>query len=103
MSLGIRLRKKRMVRKITQQTLADLINVKQQAIQRIEAGKVRGSTQLVAIAEHLAVSAYWLANGPDSDPILSESRGSHAVRKPFHIESTVPLLEWDEINQLSEV
>jgi len=103
MSLRIRLKKARNRKGLTQQRLAEMVGVKQQAIQRIEAGKAKSTTFLVQIARALEVSPDWLASGPGDEPIpahaeVRESNTHYSSEFP-----TVPLLEWSELPKMAEI
>jgi SOS-response transcriptional repressor LexA len=95
-TLAIRLKKARRVRNVTQQELANRIGVKQQAIQRIEAGKVRSSTYIVTIALALQVSPIWLAGGQELEPILLD-HNMHTDPSQA-IFPSLPLFSWNEIS-----
>jgi SOS-response transcriptional repressor LexA len=96
-TLAIRLKKARRVRNVTQQELANRIGVKQQAIQRIEAGKVRSSTYIVPIALALQVSPIWLAGGKELEPILLDpTMHTDSFQSIF---PSLPLFSWSEISE----
>jgi SOS-response transcriptional repressor LexA len=94
-TLATRLKKARRVRHVTQQKLADMIGIKQQAIQRIEASKVRSSTYIVPIALALEVSPIWLAGGTELEPVLLDKNlKTNGFQSIF---PSLPLFSWSEI------
>jgi transcriptional regulator with XRE-family HTH domain len=98
-----RLKKTRGLRKKTQQQLADIVGIKQQAVQRIEAGKVKSSSYVVPLAVALEVDPIWLSEGPGDEPAVlttDEVREKHAEYTTLF--STVPLYEWKELSQALE-
>jgi ribosome-binding protein aMBF1 (putative translation factor) len=62
-NFGSRVIDARLDKGITQQELSDRVGLKQQAIQRIEVGKVKSSASIVLIAIVLEVCPIWLATG----------------------------------------
>lgn len=94
MTLSIRLKQARHKKKLTQADLAAAIGVKQQAIQRIEAGKVKTSSYIVQMAKVLGVPAEWLAMG-------STACETPIVNAPA-TNQLLPVITWSELNNLTE-
>ncbi|WP_210496308.1 helix-turn-helix domain-containing protein [Pantoea ananatis] len=63
MSISLRLKSKRLELGLTQHQLAILCGVKQQTIQRIEAGTSHRPRHLLEISQALGCSPHWLLNG----------------------------------------
>lgn len=96
MSLATRLKQARQKKKLTQADLAAAIGVKQQAIQRIEAGKVKSTSYIVQMAKVLDVSSEWLALGDQAgDSTTSASTATTSAHK-------LPLIEWSDLSNLSK-
>lgn len=101
MALATRLKKARLQQNKTQQQLAEEVGVKQQAIQRIEAGKVNSTSYLVHIAKALKISSDWLAFGPNDEPVpigIQERAAQYSKGFP-----SVPLFAWSEVNPLLNI
>ncbi len=99
MSLATRLKKARLKKKMTQQQLASEIGIKQQAVQRIEAGKVKSTSYIVQIAHALDVSPDWLALGPEDEPVARDHSIEETTAHYSGNVATVPLLNWNEIDR----
>lgn len=103
MSLGVRLKQARQKKNLTQEELADLVGIKQQAVQRIEAGKVKSTSYIVQLAQALDVSPQWLALGeetvaaptPIPAPIVKD-----ADQTFFH---HAPLIDWHDIHTINQL
>tara|TARA_R110000868_G_scaffold392875_1_gene663692 strand:+ start:8510 stop:9172 length:663 start_codon:yes stop_codon:yes gene_type:complete len=99
MSLSTRLKKARMRKHMTQQQLASQVGIKQQAVQRIEAGKVKSTSYVVQIAHALDVSPDWLALGPGDEPVtrhlVAEENADHTAEP-----GQVPLIEWHQLHDV---
>ena len=100
MNLGIRLKQARLKKKLTQEELAETVGIKQQAVQRIEAGKVRSTSYVVQLAKALNVTSEWLAlgEGNDAETLDDEQLTMTSSRT---LSGNAPLLEWDDINIIS--
>lgn len=94
MSLSIRLKQARQKKKLTQSDLAAAIGVKQQAIQRIEAGKVKSSGYVVQMAKVLGVPAEWLAMGSTDCEI--------PIVNKLSTNQFLPIIKWSELSNLTE-
>jgi transcriptional regulator with XRE-family HTH domain len=66
LTFGERLKFARKKAPMTQQALAEKINVKQNLISRIESGQVSTTSKVVALADTLNVSVFWLQTGKGS-------------------------------------
>ncbi|MBX9705536.1 MAG: LexA family transcriptional regulator [Gammaproteobacteria bacterium] len=99
MSLAIRLKQARQKKRLTQADLALAVGIKQQAIQRIEAGKVKSTSYIVQMAKVLDVSPEWLAlgNEPTAETITT---AEHPVTTSG-TKSEVPLIEWSDLKLLA--
>lgn len=100
-SLGVRLKTARLLSGKTQTQLAEQIGIKQQAIQRIEADKVSGTTFIIPLAKALKVSPIWLSEGKSNSPVLAteevvDKEDLPELRTDFQ---SVPLFDWSEILQ----
>lgn len=93
-NFGARLKKARILSGKTQQQLAAEVGIKQQAIQRIEAGKVRSSSHLVPLAIALNVSPAWLYEGAENEPIPLQIQ--ERISDYESIFPSLPLLSWHE-------
>ncbi len=98
MNLGIRLKQARLKKKLTQEELAEIVGIKQQAVQRIEAGKVRSTSYVVQLAKALNVTSEWLALGEGSDTDALDNDEQTAMANTKASSSNAPLLEWDDIS-----
>ena len=63
MNISMRLKERRLELGLTQQQLAIMAGIKQQTIQRIEAGTSHRPRHLLEISEALSCSPSWLLNG----------------------------------------
>lgn len=63
MSISLRLKKRRLELGLTQQQLAVQAGIKQQTVQRIEAGTSNHPRHLLEISAALNCSPHWLLNG----------------------------------------
>ncbi|KAB8310780.1 helix-turn-helix domain-containing protein [Rouxiella chamberiensis] len=63
MTISMRLKERRLELGLTQQQLAIMAGIKQQTIQRIEAGTSNRPRHLLEISEALSCSPHWLLNG----------------------------------------
>lgn len=101
-TLGSRLKKARSRKNLTQEKLAEIIGIKQQAIQRIEAGKVQNTCYSVQIAVALDVTPEWLilghGNPTDRNPINLAQEKAVLEAQP----TGVPLLDWDDLDGMIE-
>lgn len=86
-TLGERVRKARLERKLSQKKLAKLSGLEQPTISNIETGRNASSSQVVALARTLNKSAQWLADeigpeSPNSPEVVNEPSGDYiAVRR----------------------
>ena len=64
-TLSKRLKKARKDKGLSQQDLADLLNVKQQAVSKLESGRSKGTYIAPRIAEALGVNVSWLLTGKE--------------------------------------
>lgn len=103
MTLGVRLKQARLKKKLTQEELAEAVGIKQQAVQRIEAGKVRSTSYVVQLARVLSVTPEWLALGEETEQNsvgISEASESYQVSNNVNV---APLLEWDELLTIDQL
>jgi SOS-response transcriptional repressor LexA len=96
MNLGIRLKQARLKKKLTQEELAEIVGIKQQAVQRIEAGKVRSTSYVVQLAKALNVSPEWLALGEGNELNAATSEEQNSNHQSQTTSNPAPLLEWDD-------
>lgn len=96
MSLSIRLKKARMKKHLTQQQLAAQVGIKQQAVQRIEAGKVKSTSYVVQLAQALDVSPDWLALGPSDEPLTRDTIDETSQAYDTSVQ-LIPLLDWSQL------
>lgn len=100
MSLGQRVRERRIALDITQQDLADALEVSPQHISVIEQDKVAPSVALLAkLAQELGVSADYLLSG--NEGIITEVIPSIKADKKLNIEAKKILIAL--VKQLSKV
>ena len=102
MTLAIRLKQARLKKKLTQEELAETVGIKQQAVQRIEAGKVKSTSYIVQLAQALDVTPEWLALGEDEATTLEKS-GKPPTPLPAVSFASVPLLQWHEIDLIQRL
>ena len=101
MSLGIRLKQARLKKKLTQEELAEVVGIKQQAVQRIEAGKVKSTSYVVQLAQALDVSPEWLALG-DEHP--REAKMAEQAPPSANLDCThAPLLKWHDHDLIKQL
>jgi SOS-response transcriptional repressor LexA len=98
-TLGIRLRQARKNKKISQKALAELIGIKQQAVQRIERGDVKNTSYMVELALALDVSPDWLAMGKEWQPPISYTTDLQGRYTPTLVNHA-PLLSWEAIEEM---
>jgi transcriptional regulator with XRE-family HTH domain len=99
-TLGIRLRQARKDKKLSQKALAELVGIKQQAVQRIERGDVKNTCYIVQLAHALEVSPDWLAAGKEWQPRITYASESSARYTPAHVLHA-PLLKWSHLDKMS--
>lgn len=90
-SLGDRLKSAREDRGVSQAGLAKAIGARQSSINDIEAGRIKTSTYLLKIANHLNVDPHWLETGVGS----IRGVGVEIVNQG----ATLPLFDWDTVVQ----
>ncbi len=103
MNLGTRLKQARQKKKLTQADLAVAIGIKQQAIQRIEAGKVKSTSYIVQMAKVLNVSPEWLALGDeaaDSGAVVSSNQPIPVNQ--YGTNNRLALIEWSDLHRLND-
>ena len=98
-TLGIRVRKARRDKKLSQKALAERVGIKQQAIQRIERGDVKNTSYIVQLAHILEVSPDWLANGKEWQAPITYSSDFQGRYSPALI-TQAPLLSWSEVEMM---
>lgn len=102
MTLAIRLKQAREKKKLSQEALASRVGIKQQAVQRIEVGKVKSTGYVVQLARALSVTPDWLALGeePMSPHLqIAETRASYSVAQT----SQAPLLSLQHIDEMQHL
>lgn len=93
MSLGLRLKQARHKKKLTQEELAEIVGIKQQAVQRIEAEKVKSTSYVVQLAQALDVTPEWLALGTEA---VENKTPSLEIK-------TAPLIQWTDYQLISHL
>ncbi len=101
MTLAVRLKQARLKKKLTQEELAETVGIKQQAVQRIEAGKVKSTSYVVQLAKALDVTPEWLALGEDQTIQIDDTRQPHSTSPT--IFASVPLLKWDQVDLVQQL
>lgn len=100
MSLGTRIREARKKAGLSQAKLAELVGIKQQAIQKIEKDPQAKTTKIVEIASVLSVSPEWLVNGVANSNIQGSEVGAGQQISPAVLEApvigTVRAGDWTE-------
>ena len=99
MSLAIRLKHAREKKKLSQEALASRVGIKQQAVQRIEVGKVKSTGYVVQLARALGVTPDWLALGEEPLALalnIAETRAIYSVAQT----SQAPLLSLQDIDEM---
>jgi SOS-response transcriptional repressor LexA len=102
MSLAIRLKQAREKKKLSQEALASRVGIKQQAVQRIEVGKVKSTGYVVQLARALGVTPDWLALGDESTATptgVAENRANY-LHAPT---SQAPLLSLQNIEEMQNL
>jgi|GEM_PF-1170916 len=104
MTLAVRLKQARLRKKLTQEELAETVGIKQQAVQRIEAGKVKSTSYVVQLAKCLGVTPEWLALGEEESTTLAHGNipdsDSHHSNSAF---SLAPILQWHDIELIQQL
>lgn len=102
MSLGIRLKQARLKKKLTQEELAEIVGIKQQAVQRIEAGKVKSTSYVVQLAQALDVTPEWLALGEETaETGLADGHTSSNASTQQCTQA--PLLKWHDLELVKQL
>lgn len=102
MTLAIRLKQAREKKKLSQEALASRVGIKQQAVQRIEVGKVKSTGYVVQLARALGVTPDWLALGEEplaSNAAVAETRSNYSAAQT----SQAPLLSWQDIEEMANL
>ena len=102
MTLAVRLKQARLKKKLTQEELAETVGIKQQAVQRIEAGKVKSTSYVVQLARALDVTPEWLALGEDASSDAAGTNTTHATT-PAVAFASVPLLKWHQVDLVQQL
>lgn len=63
MSIGVRIKQKRIELNLSQSFLANLVGMKQQSISDLESGNIKKPRNIVEIAKALSYSVEWLYYG----------------------------------------
>jgi SOS-response transcriptional repressor LexA len=105
MTLGTRLKQARLKKKLTQEELAEAVGIKQQAVQRIEAGKVRSTSYVVQLARVLTVTPEWLALGEENAETTPESFSISESQESYVVSANnyASVLEWDEPEAIEQL
>lgn len=103
MTLAVRLKQARLKKKLTQEELAETVGIKQQAVQRIEAGKVKSTSYVVQLAKALDVTPEWLALGENEGGSLTTPPYQANTPHPTISFPSVPLLKWHEIDLIQQL
>lgn len=101
MSLGIRLKQARLKKKLTQEELAEVVGIKQQAVQRIEAGKVKSTSYVVQLSQALNVSPEWLALGDEHPQEITKAEPAPTSNTKQCIHA--PLLKWHDLDLVQQL
>ncbi|EGI73239.1 regulatory protein Cro [Pseudoalteromonas distincta] len=96
MSVGERIKKRRVELGLTQANLAELAGIIQQSLQKIESGSTKNPRNLKALADALDCTPEFLQFG------IAESINSNVSPGP-DIKSTVPLISWVQAGAWSEI
>ena len=110
-TLGSRLKQARDAAGLTQRALAEIVGIRQQAVQRIESGEARATSHIVPLAKALNITPEWLALGEGSatavtvTPTTTKTFMVHEPVKPYHVERVffAPLLSWNEVSMVSKL
>lgn len=102
MTLAMRLKQARLKKKLTQEELAETVGIKQQAVQRIEAGKVKSTSYVVQLARALDVTPEWLALG-ETETITSVETSLTDTVSPAIAFASVPLLKWHQVDLVRQL
>lgn len=101
-TLAIRLKSAREKKRLSQEALASRVGIKQQAIQRIEVGKVKSTGYVVQLARALGVTPDWLALGEEplaANSGVAEARANYSMAQT----SQAPLLSWQDIEDMENL
>ncbi len=101
MTLGERLKKARNKKGLTQSELATAVGIKQQAVQRIESGKVKSTGYIVQLARTLGVTPEWLALGEESQLTLAIAEQVNTYETS--VKTGVPVLQWDDVKLIEQL
>jgi SOS-response transcriptional repressor LexA len=103
MSLAIRLKQAREKKKLSQEALASRVGIKQQAVQRIEVGKVKSTGYVVQLARALSVTPDWLALG--EEPLVAAGGNIAETRATYSVAQTsqAPLLSLQNVDEMQSL
>lgn len=87
-TLGERLKFAREKRGLTQQELADMVNMSQPSLYNVEGGRNRGTTKVVELSIALDISPIWLQLG------IGNMENSKEEPVPVSLKDSVPLISW---------
>lgn len=88
MNIGDRIKKAREAAGLSQEQLADLLNVKQQAVQQWESGETQRPKKINELAAILGVSIEYLLNGQEN-----------LVDFPYPLVPRCPLIRWEDAKE----
>jgi SOS-response transcriptional repressor LexA len=101
-TLAIRLKQAREKKKLSQEALASRVGIKQQAVQRIEVGKVKSTGYVVQLARALNVTPDWLALGEEpaaTGSQIAETKATYSIAQT----SQAPLLSLQNIEEMQSL
>jgi SOS-response transcriptional repressor LexA len=105
--LGSRLKQARDAAGLTQHVLAEIVGIRQQAVQRIESGEAKTTSHIVPLAKALNVTPEWLALGevPTSIPSVPTILMVHEEQKPYLIDRVfiAPILKWTDVSVVAKL
>lgn len=102
--LGSRLKQARDAAGLTQHALAELVGIRQQAVQRIESGEAKATSYIVPLAKALNITPEWLALGEETSPV-SATLMVHEEQKPYLIDRVflAPILQWSDVSLIDKL
>jgi len=102
--LGSRLKQARDAAGLTQHVLAEIVGIRQQAVQRIESGEAKTTSYIVPLAKALNITPEWLALGEVPPPVPTTLM-VHEEQKPYLIDRVfiAPILKWTDVSAVAKL